>query len=139
LCQAGLDAGLICALLLVFRRFPACGLLPRVEKLITVVRDADDVLFGDQGFVHAPASIDHHLLSPFTSLCAGPAGSGLQAISRRWSRRCQRGTVQQMKRGIVYAGWADDLDHLHPLLQLMGQHFFFHRMGAFGDGMAARF
>lgn len=112
-----------------------------LRTLITVVRDADqtdEVLFGTQGFSRAP-DLETIIISstlspryvralrdrvpPTTALVDAPmSGAAIAAEEARLS--------------FMLGGASVDIDRLHPLFAAMGQHF--HRMGAFGDGMAAK-
>lgn len=112
-----------------------------LKILITVVRDVDQtdaVLFGDPGFVRARQletiiiastlspryvrALRDRILSTITLVDAPMSGAAIAAEEARLS--------------FMLGGATTDLDRLHPIFAAMGQHF--HRMGAFGDGMAAK-
>lgn len=110
--------------------------------LITVVRDTaqtDEVLFGTQGFIERARSLETVIvcstLSPRYALAlrdripsrialvdAPMSGASIAAREGRLS--------------FMLGGSADDLDRLQPLFDVMGRYF--HRMGPYGAGMAAK-
>lgn len=112
-----------------------------LETLITVVRDipqTDEVLFGAQGFVHAPKLKEILICS---------------TLSPRYARRLQERVpshialidapmsgaqiaAEEARLSFMLGGDAAKLDAVQPFLDAMGRHF--HRMGAFGSGMQAK-
>lgn len=109
--------------------------------LITVVRDADqtdNVLFAEQGFSRAP-SLETIII------CSTLSPRYVRALRARVPERIalidapMSGAAiaaQEARLSFMLGGDAADLDRLHPVLAAMGAHF--HRMGGFGDGMAAK-
>jgi 3-hydroxyisobutyrate dehydrogenase-like beta-hydroxyacid dehydrogenase len=146
LCRAGLDArGFDLRPAAGFQGIPVsndpAAFATGLKNLITVVRDADqtdDVLFGDQGFAHAPqlqSIIICSTLSPrYVRGLRGRVESHIALIDAPMSGAAI--AAKEARLSFMLGGAADDLDRLHPLFAAMGQHF--HRMGAFGDGMAAK-
>ena len=113
----------------------------RLRILISVVRDIDqteDVLFGAQGFVHAPALrsvVVCSTLSPryvhdlrdriprhIVLIDAPMSGAAIAA--------------QEARLSFMLGGSDAELDAHQPLFDAMGAHF--HRMGGYGMGMQAK-
>lgn len=109
--------------------------------LISVVRDiaqTEDVLFGVQGFAHAPnvekiivcstlspryvLDLRHRIDAHIDLIDAPMSGAQIAAEEARLS--------------FMLGGTPDSLDDIQPLLASMGQHF--HHMGGFGAGMQAK-
>lgn len=112
-----------------------------LKTLITVVRDADqtdEVLFGSQGFVHAPqleTIIISSTLSPrYVRGLRGRIAGHIALVDAPMSGAAI--AARQARLSFMLGGMAADLDRLQPVFAAMGQHF--HRMGGFGDGMAAK-
>ncbi len=138
-------AGLICAPLLGFQGIPVTNdpstFANGLKTLITVVRDADqtdDVLFADQGFAHAPqleTIIICSTLSPrYVRGLRGRVSNHIALMDAPMSGAAI--AAQDARLSFMLGGAANDLDRAQPLFAAMGQHF--HRMGGFGDGMAAK-
>lgn len=112
-----------------------------LKTLITVVRDADQtdaVLFGDQGFARAPqleTIVIASTLSPrYVRALRGRISPKIALVDAPMSGAAI--AAENARLSFMLGGAAADLDRLQPLFAAMGQHF--HRMGAFGDGMAAK-
>lgn len=109
--------------------------------LISVVRDADqtnDVLFAHQGFAKAPhlnTIVISSTLSPrYTRRLRSQVPAPIALVDAPMSGAAI--AAKEARLSFMLGGEADDLDRLHPLFSAMGTHF--HRMGRFGDGMAAK-
>jgi 3-hydroxyisobutyrate dehydrogenase-like beta-hydroxyacid dehydrogenase len=112
-----------------------------LKTLITVVRDAaqtDAVLFGAQGLSRAPqleTIIICSTLSPrYVRNLRAQIPETIALVDAPMSGAAI--AAQEARLSFMLGGAKDDLDRLHPLFAAMGAHF--HRMGAFGDGMAAK-
>ncbi len=118
------------------------GFAPRLETVLTVVRDAtetDSLLFGTQNLIQtAPdlrrificstlspryvKALRHRVPDHITLIDAPMSGAQVAAENRALS--------------FMLGGDKTDIDDAIPLLALMGTHF--HHMGAFGAGMQAK-
>lgn len=112
-----------------------------LKTLITVVRDAiqtDEVLFTDQGFVDAPhldTIVICSTLSPrYTRGLRAQIPGHIALVDAPMSGAAI--AAKEARLSFMLGGEVTDLDRLHPLFSAMGAHF--HRMGRFGDGMAAK-
>lgn len=119
----------------------AAGFAKSLKTLITVVRDTaqtDAVLFGDQGFARAPqldTIIICSTLSPrYIRNLRDLIPNNIVLIDAPMSGAAI--AAQEAQLSFMLGGSAEDLDRHQPLFSAMGRHF--HRMGAFGDGMAAK-
>ncbi len=112
-----------------------------LKTLITVVRDADqtdDVLFGAQAFTQTPGLetiIISSTLSPrYTRALRARIPFQIALIDAPMSGAAIAATEGRLS--FMLGGNPADLDRLHTIFAAMGKHF--HRMGDFGDGMAAK-
>lgn len=112
-----------------------------LKTLITVVRDADQtdaVLFGPHCFANTQGLetiIVSSTLSPrYTRALRSRVADHIALIDAPMSGAAI--AAEQARLSFMLGGAVADLDRLHPIFAAMGQHF--HRMGAFGDGMAAK-
>jgi 3-hydroxyisobutyrate dehydrogenase-like beta-hydroxyacid dehydrogenase len=112
-----------------------------LKTLITVVRDADqtdEVLFGTQGFSRAPrleTIVISSTLSPrYVRGLRNRISASIALVDAPMSGAAIAATEARLS--FMLGGATADLDRLQPVFAAMGQHF--HRMGAFGDGMAAK-
>ncbi|WP_050522809.1 NAD(P)-dependent oxidoreductase [Pseudorhodobacter wandonensis] len=112
-----------------------------LKTLITVVRDADqtdDVLFGATGFAQAPlleTIVISSTLSPrYVRGLRARIPAQIALVDAPMSGAAI--AAQEARLSFMLGGAEDDLNRLQPLFAAMGQHF--HRMGGFGDGMAAK-
>lgn len=146
LCHAGFDAqGFDIRPATQFPGLPvtndAAAFATALKTLITVVRDADQtdtVLFGDQGFARAPqldTIIISSTLSPrYVRALRDRIPGTIALVDAPMSGAAI--AAKEARLSFMLGGEKADLDRLQPVFAAMGQHF--HRMGAFGDGMAAK-
>ncbi|MGB3281241.1 MAG: NAD(P)-binding domain-containing protein [Pseudorhodobacter sp.] len=112
-----------------------------LKTLITVVRDAtqtDAVLFEAQGFSRAPqleTIIICSTLSPrYVRGLRAQIPKTIALVDAPMSGAAI--AAQEARLSFMLGGAKDDLDRLAALFAAMGAHS--HRMGGFGDGMAAK-
>lgn len=128
-----------------FRNLPVTNDAPAfasdLRTLITVVRDTDQtdaVLFGAQGFAAArrlETIIISSTLSPrYVRGLRSRIADHVALIDAPMSGAAI--AAEQARLSFMLGGTDADLDRLQPVFAAMGQHF--HRMGSFGDGMAAK-
>ena len=113
-----------------------------LKVLFTVVRDqkqTDDLLFDDQNIITLAPELTHIIIS---STLSPKYVRGLRAripanihlIDAPMSGAAI--AAQEKRLSFMLGGAIDDIAHIQPYLNAMGQHF--HMMGGFGAGMAAK-
>ena len=110
--------------------------------LFTVVRDqqqTDDVLFGAQNLVAKAEKLTHIVicstLSPkYVRELRDRIPQHIHLIDAPMSGAAI--AAQEKRLSFMLGGDAEDIAHIQPYLNVMGQHF--HMMGGFGTGMAAK-
>ena len=113
-----------------------------LEILISVVRDieqTEEVLFNTQRLIERAPDLRWIILSStlsprYTRALRERVPHHIRLIDAPMSGA--QIVAQQKRLSFMLGGSIGDLDHLHPLLTAMGQHF--HRMGSFGSGMSAK-
>lgn len=112
-----------------------------LKTLISVVRDADqtdDLLFGKQNLVSTPGLeviIISSTLSPrYTRALRDRIPDQIGLVDAPMSGAAI--AAQEARLSFMLGGDPAILDELQPVFAAMGKHF--HRMGLFGDGMAAK-
>ncbi len=112
-----------------------------LKVLISVVRDADqtdELLFGHQNLAAAPlleVIIIASTLSPrYTRALRARVPARVALVDAPMSGAAI--AAEEARLSFMLGGDALILDRLQPLFAAMGRHF--HRMGGFGDGMAAK-
>ena len=113
-----------------------------LTTLFTVVRDqkqTDDLLFNDQNLIAKADKLTHIVISSTLSpkYVRGLRDRIPQHIHLIDAPMSGAAIAAQEKRlSFMLGGQADDIAHIQPYLNAMGQHF--HVMGGFGAGMAAK-
>ena len=113
-----------------------------LQTLFTVVRDqkqTDDVLFDDQNLIAKAGQLTHIVISSTLSpkYARGLRDRIPQHIHLIDAPMSGAAVAAEEKRlSFMLGGDAEDIVHIQPYLNAMGQHF--HMMGGFGAGMAAK-
>lgn len=118
------------------------GFARDLRILITVVRDiaqTEDVLFGTQGFVRSAPNLRQIIvsstLSPrYVRALRTRVPAEIKLIDAPMSGA--QVAAQEGRLSFMLGGDVANLAQMQPLFDAMGQHF--HRMGSFGNGMAAK-